>query len=167
MHLRRSPRRGDTPARSGGSEHKGTTSPLRPPWPPLAQAGPQYLLQTLEPRFNLATVLCRSLSSSSLSAMLIMVVVIDEVVGGGDGAGNRDVISNARGKDAGHDNDVFGLVRLRLSIRVHALAPTLSQRDVLLANVVANGRRRPLCCGNLALPLAALPLAALLVTAVW
>ena len=51
---------------------------------------------------------------------------------------------------------VFGLVRPRLSIRVHALAPTLSQRDVLLANVVANGRRRPLCCGNLALPLAAL-----------
>ena len=90
-----------------------------------------------------------------MSAML-MVVVSDEVVGGGDGAGNRDVISNARGKDAGHDNDVFGLVRPRLSIRVHALAPTLSQRGVLLANVVANGRRRPLCCNKLALPLAAL-----------
>ena len=51
----------------------------------------------------------------------------------------------AHGKDAGHDNNVvFGLVRHRLSIRVHALAPTLSQRDVLLANVVANGLRRPL-----------------------
>ena len=62
---------------------------------------------------------------------------------------------------------VFGLVRPRLSIRVHALAPTLNQRGVLLANVVANGRRRPLCCNNLALPLAALPLAALLVTDVW
>ena len=60
---------------------------------------------------------------------------------------------------------VFGLVRPRLSIRVHALAPTLSQRDVLLANVVANGQRPPFSCGNLALPLAALPLAALLVTA--
>ena len=57
---------------------------------------------------------------------------------------------------------VIGLVRPRLSIRVHALAPTLNQRDVLLANVVAHGRLRPLCCSNLALPLAAL-----LVTAVW
>ena len=81
-----------------------TRARLRPCGPhgrPLAQAGPHYLLQTLEPRFNLATVLGRSLSSSSMSAMLIMVVVIDEVVGGGDGAGIRDVISNARGKDAG------------------------------------------------------------------
>ena len=50
----------------------------------------------------------------------------------------------------------FGLVRPRRSIRVHALAPTLSQRDVLQANVVANGRRGPLYCGSLALPLAAL-----------
>ena len=86
---------------------------------------------------------------------MLMVVVI-EVVGGGDGAGNRDVIGNAHGKYAGHDNDVFGLARPRRSIRVHALAPTLIQRDVLQANVVANGRRGPLCCGNLALPLAAL-----------
>ena len=71
-----------------------TRARLRPCGPhgrPLARAGPQYLLQTLEPRFNLATVLGRSLSSSSVSAML-MVVVIDEVVGGGDGAGNRDVM---------------------------------------------------------------------------
>ena len=46
-------------------------------------------------------------------------------------------------------------VRPRGSIQILALAPALSQRDVLQANVVAPSRRGPLCCGNLALPLAA------------
>ena len=61
------------------------------------------------------------------------------VLGGADGAGNGDVNGHAHGKDANHYNDVFGLARPRLSILIPALAPTLSQRDFLLANVVANG----------------------------
>ena len=52
--------------------------------------------------------------------------------------------------------------RPRRSTKIHALAPTLRQRDALLANVVANGLRRPLCFNKMALPLAAL-----LATAVW
>ena len=57
----------------------------------------------------------------------------------------------------------MSFVRPRRSTQIHALAPALSQRDVLQANnVVAPSRRGLLRCGNLALPLAAL-----LVTAVW
>ena len=55
----------------------------------------------------------------------------------------------------------MSFVRPRRSIQILALAPALSQRDVLQANDVAHGRRGSLRCGNLALPLAALLVTAL------